>query len=591
MGMVQPSAQSVQEIPRPTFPAYWLRFGVLFLFLIPAFCVASVLGVLLHEVAGHGLAALLVGGRFDGFAIGWNGGAFASAYPPSDGSPLLQAVVSGGGIAMNLLVGSIVLGLSLRTRRLFLRFTLILFAMENLLLTVTYGLWNSLWPDGSGDVGTLLAIADKTWLRWTVFAVSLLVFPAVTIILNALLFRGVEEWLGGGRRLEGWRRTLPLAALGIAAAPFWILNSSRAYFPELAWVPSITGASLEVLVFAGLYRFSLPPKGAPLDPSAANLPILTAIGSAALILGASFLTKLPFNSFEPPSLPVPNGYDDLIAASTMIKKEAPDEDAPRERKEEFLRDGAPALELARRGLAKPCGVPLIPRESSLMTDLLLIRRLADLIQLEALLADQPGECMAAAKSWLDLLRLDERSSQGGMVVHELVSLALGRQAIQGLRKVSGRLSPDSCASAARLVLALESEHEDTSIVADRDHRFWGSKKRWSYLFSINFSSEENAWPIAHLRRGHAQHLLLALDLALRAFHGKVGRWPEHLDELAPEILTSIPKDPFGGEPFVYRPQGDGYLLYSVGVDGKDDGGRQTNSSNSSAPSDLFLEDE
>ena len=34
-------------------------------------------------------------------------------------------------------------------------------------------------------------------------------------------------------------------------------------------------------------------------------------------------------------------------------------------------------------------------------------------------------------------------------------------------------------------------------------------------------------------------------------------------------------DLFAGRPLVYRPSGAGYLLYSVGVNGKDEGGRWT----------------
>ena len=35
----------------------------------------------------------------------------------------------------------------------------------------------------------------------------------------------------------------------------------------------------------------------------------------------------------------------------------------------------------------------------------------------------------------------------------------------------------------------------------------------------------------------------------------------------------MPDDLFSGKPLVYRPDDKGYLLYSVGVNGQDDGGR------------------
>jgi hypothetical protein len=68
---------------------------------------------------------------------------------------------------------------------------------------------------------------------------------------------------------------------------------------------------------------------------------------------------------------------------------------------------------------------------------------------------------------------------------------------------------------------------------------------------------------------------LALDrwgLALEAHRGKAGDYPATLSKVSPSIGGNLPGDPFTGKPLVYRPRGDGYLLYSVGVNGKDDGG-------------------
>src|SRR5207302_1517294 len=52
-----------------------------------------------------------------------------------------------------------------------------------------------------------------------------------------------------------------------------------------------------------------------------------------------------------------------------------------------------------------------------------------------------------------------------------------------------------------------------------------------------------------------------------------GKYPDTLDQLAPKYLAQAPKDLFTGGALIYRPQGNGYVLYSVGVNGRDDGGR------------------
>ena len=66
---------------------------------------------------------------------------------------------------------------------------------------------------------------------------------------------------------------------------------------------------------------------------------------------------------------------------------------------------------------------------------------------------------------------------------------------------------------------------------------------------------------------------LAVAFALAAFHAERGRYPAKLADLAPDYLTKIPGDIFSGKGLIYKPTEKGYLLYSVGQNGKDEGGR------------------
>jgi hypothetical protein len=61
--------------------------------------------------------------------------------------------------------------------------------------------------------------------------------------------------------------------------------------------------------------------------------------------------------------------------------------------------------------------------------------------------------------------------------------------------------------------------------------------------------------------------------ALAAYRADHGSYPAELAALVPEYLPDVPEDLFSGEPLRYRREEAGYLLYSVGPDGKDDGGR------------------
>jgi type II secretory pathway pseudopilin PulG len=75
-------------------------------------------------------------------------------------------------------------------------------------------------------------------------------------------------------------------------------------------------------------------------------------------------------------------------------------------------------------------------------------------------------------------------------------------------------------------------------------------------------------------RNEATSALLLTALALHAYRLENGAYPQNLLQLAPKYLKQIPDDPFGlATPLMYQRKGDSYLLYSIGPDGKDDGGK------------------
>jgi hypothetical protein len=65
---------------------------------------------------------------------------------------------------------------------------------------------------------------------------------------------------------------------------------------------------------------------------------------------------------------------------------------------------------------------------------------------------------------------------------------------------------------------------------------------------------------------------LFVAFALAAHRRDTGRYPAKLDDLLPRYLAEIPTDIFSGRTLTYRPAENGYLLYSVGVNGKDEEG-------------------
>jgi ABC-type transport system involved in multi-copper enzyme maturation permease subunit len=73
----------------------------------------------------------------------------------------------------------------------------------------------------------------------------------------------------------------------------------------------------------------------------------------------------------------------------------------------------------------------------------------------------------------------------------------------------------------------------------------------------------------HLARTRCAIAALACE-RYRAAHGK---WPAELQELVPIYLTEIPNDPYDGKPLRFKRVQDGLVIYTVGPDQVDNGGK------------------
>ena len=87
----------------------------------------------------------------------------------------------------------------------------------------------------------------------------------------------------------------------------------------------------------------------------------------------------------------------------------------------------------------------------------------------------------------------------------------------------------------------------------------------------------DAVPTSVIRRTlevQTQQQMVLTVLGVQRYRLRTGRLPAQLSDLVPEYLTAWPHDFMDGKALRYRLlSGDGdFLLYSVGEDGKDDGG-------------------
>lgn len=97
---------------------------------------------------------------------------------------------------------------------------------------------------------------------------------------------------------------------------------------------------------------------------------------------------------------------------------------------------------------------------------------------------------------------------------------------------------------------------------------------WSFRLSeLMFPNFSSAWlkeAILEAFMGTGQ-----IALASKIYKNQEGHFPEEIAALVPDILEKEPIDPFTGNPFIYKLQEDGFIVYSIGSNEKDDEGRGT----------------
>jgi hypothetical protein len=209
-----------------------------------------------------------------------------------------------------------------------------------------------------------------------------------------------------------------------------------------------------------------------------------------------------------------------------------------------------------------------------------LRPLCLALAAEGSLAAQEGDTAGAVRSYLSCVYLGCGTARGGVVTDWLVGAAFEGIGISGLSKVRHGLSAADCRELAQNLAAIDAGREPLDNILRRE-RAWsqhglGWPGRLETLFD-DLTGESHERQILYetkpYRRCQASMRVLICDLNVRAFQLEQGELPADLSQLMPEYLPSLPDDPYSGAPLVYRVQGDGYTLYSIGHNRQDDGGR------------------
>lgn len=302
------------------------------------------------------------------------------------------------------------------------------------------------------------------------------------------------------------------------------------------------------------------------------------IALIALVALRGFFGSLP----APMPLPNPNGYNDFLKAGTLVIGDAGN--APTMALEELrilVQTNAEPLRLMRLGLTRQCSFPTdsaITNSSAMLNDLAKLKSLARLLAAEGRLAEleeRPGD---AIRTYLDTIRYGNEIGRGGFVIHRLVGVACQTIGGSPLAKLAPGLS---CDQSRPLIAELEKIDSD-AVPWDQ---IWANEKRYA-RYQLRGTVNPITWIVSQwltrpaLKRARGKHdriaarlRLLTVELALRCYRSEKGHGPAQLEQLVPPYLSRVPLDPFSGRPLIYRASGTNWLLYSVGPDGVDDGGK------------------
>jgi hypothetical protein len=239
------------------------------------------------------------------------------------------------------------------------------------------------------------------------------------------------------------------------------------------------------------------------------------------------------------------------------------------------------LRLFQIGLTRECRAPtdvFITNFGIMSVELPALKRVSGLLAAQGKLAEMENRPADAAHSYAQAIELGDRMSHGGILINRMVGIACEAIGMNPMPKLIPALNCEQVRSVIAELERINSNRVDWQGIIQAEHRFARSELRhpsnlipfvtswWANRAVIRHTEQRNSRTTAQLR-------LLTVELALHCYLSEQGRAPSKLDQLVPKYLAQVPGDPFSQRPLVFRPQGTNWLLYSVGPDGVDDGGK------------------
>jgi hypothetical protein len=229
------------------------------IFILPIAYVAEILSVAVHEILGHGLSAVALGGTFSGFVLKWDAMGWASCALPAPAPLSHQVLYLASGVIATTVCGAGLYGLVfLFRKRVDIQLVLLVASFISLMDGISYVLWNAYHPVPPGDIGWIVVLCSDprvpeiSAVRWVLLVISALLFAGMTLGLCTSVFVRIEALVLQGGQFRAKSRVLALLLLlALPGSVGWLTFDWDQLAPGIGLLPDVAGV-LSVITVATL---------------------------------------------------------------------------------------------------------------------------------------------------------------------------------------------------------------------------------------------------------------------------------------------------------------------------------------------------
>jgi hypothetical protein len=458
----------------------------------------------------------------------------------------------------------------------------------------------------------MVVVGVVTWIVTGFASVPLLIeWPGAIGASFLLAALTIAAWnlVSGRRPLAAALWLVAIFAAAIATDIFWLGDWLAAFLflqtaalrdewtRDLVLVPFLYSEfALLLLLGMGLMRAALPIPDRPRRELAVRVLLAAVVLAAAVPLATLYWRMTARPDFPPAVQLSENVLPEILRIGATLEHATPDQTAA------IYEQLLPLLE--RPGYVTVNETDAVGDPFHLGHDdtPIQVMKIARALERYGESLEQAGQHEQAAQVSFSLLKLSRMAVRGGFEIDVAIGITaegIGRKLLVASGK---RLSRNTREEAVRLLAELDVNREPMEVVARREHAYGSRGRRWSIGLEhqlpyecFGLASQSGGYVNSHIASinysAQAGRRLLMTELAISMFREVRGRMPLSLDELVPGYLAAVPIDPYGNllpgvdrhvppsvranvpeRTLTYRPEGDKYLLYSIGQDCTDNGG-------------------